>query len=210
MARVGGGRLIPARAGKTPANKPVRIGIPAHPRACGENGARADRERFQPGLIPARAGKTRDVCLRLYPDRAHPRACGENLTAPAMMPTSQGSSPRVRGKPRPMGRGPAPGGLIPARAGKTGSASPWARPWWAHPRACGENAAIAGVGGLGAGSSPRVRGKPQRQKRFDGRRGLIPARAGKTRRWTRTTTPGRAHPRACGENATRAFEPCMG
>ena len=131
--------LIPARAGKTPL--PCRPGCspPAHPRACGENSGcslyrytpfgSSPRVRGKPPvqdllnqggrLIPARAGKT--ATREKVPSRlaAHPRACGENAPEGTRNPGSQGSSPRVRGKPPDAGGEVADGRLIPARAGKT-------------------------------------------------------------------------------------------
>ena len=132
-------RLIPARAGKTPATPPAASSPGAHPRACGENGplpaegmtlegssprVRGKREGDgegcgADGLIPARAGKTSSMVMIPVCRAAHPRACGENTArAPGLIATS-GSSPRVRGKlPAPRIRLPE-AGLIPARAGKT-------------------------------------------------------------------------------------------
>ena len=71
----------------------------------------------------------------------------------------------------------------------------------AHPRACGENAQCSPRGWDRCGSSPRVRGKPEPRDDRRGVGGLIPARAGKTRRTTLAPGPPGAHPRACGENA---------
>ena len=50
------------------------------------------------------------------------------------------------------------------------------------------------------GSSPRVRGKLRVNRHHAGRRGLIPACAGKTSGFTHITCSGWAHPRVCGEN----------
>ena len=50
------------------------------------------------------------------------------------------------------------------------------------------------------GSSPRVRGKPGPGLQEAARRGLIPARAGKTRSPVSSTEACQAHPRVCGEN----------
>ena len=50
------------------------------------------------------------------------------------------------------------------------------------------------------GSSPRVRGKRAGFPPCGGGCGLIPARAGKTEAARAAYRPGRAHPRACGEN----------
>ena len=113
-------RLIPARAGKTGPRTPTRGAAPAHPRACGENhagvGLLSDQVGSSPrvrgkhrgsflglgggGLIPARAGKTAGVVRRLPRPQAHPRACGENVAAGLCGGGAEGSSPRVRGKPR--------------------------------------------------------------------------------------------------------------
>ena len=93
-----GGRLIPARAGKTLRARCAAGGPGAHPRACGENlrgpGGRdypqgsSPRVRGKRGaglpapsldrLIPARAGKTPCGRSRRPAPPAHPRACGEN------------------------------------------------------------------------------------------------------------------------------------
>ena len=51
-----------------------------------------------------------------------------------------------------------------------------------------------------AGSSPRMRGKPQAHSPKRHRRRLIPAHAGKTLACDRGRSTRRAHPRACGEN----------
>ena len=152
------------------------------------------------GLIPARAGKTCGTLGLPCGKWAHPRACGENALLGTPTPVALGSSPRVRGKP---GRGGGPVlrvGLIPARAGKTGRCS--RRRWRAraHPRACGENRPSAATAPTRTGSSPRVRGKPDRGLEHVGSRRLIPARAGKTRHPHVWVMAGAAHPRACGEN----------
>ena len=133
------GRLIPARAGKTNLRDPRRGALPAHPRACGENGAASSGGWCPGGLIPARAGKTGPTPGRNSPLRAHPRACGENVRRTRGVWTPGGSSPRVRGKPSPSTTLRYILGLIPARAGKTLSMRCPRSLIRAHPRACGEN-----------------------------------------------------------------------
>ena len=113
------GRLIPARAGKTPPRHGMRPPPPAHPRAGGENTlttwpanghpGSSPRGRGKPAirlrprnsrrLIPARAGKTRRTAPSPRGTSAHPRAGGENpgWLGPEVRP--HGSSPRGRGKP---------------------------------------------------------------------------------------------------------------
>ena len=111
-----------------------------------------------------------------------------------------GSSPRVRGKPAVSAGAQGGGGLIPARAGKTAEEFQGHSVLPAHPRACGENQRRHVGRGPGAGSSPRVRGKPASSRGARPRRGLIPARAGKTPPRLGGGAGVRAHPRACGEN----------
>ena len=172
-------RLIPARAGKTWTPDSLAAGSAAHPRACGENAARAlqlhhrrgssprvrgKRSRTgqssrRPGLIPARAGKALSRQMRWAALAAHPRACGENL----LTPDSDEAHP-------------------------------------AHPRACGENSSWKSLSFWMPGSSPRVRGKRRGVPRSHHHRRLIPARAGKTTGRARDAPSARAHPRACGEN----------
>ncbi|EFW09827.1 hypothetical protein HMPREF9005_1186 [Actinomyces sp. oral taxon 178 str. F0338] len=93
-----------------------------------------------------------------------------------------GSSPRVRGKRRLLPTAARPGGLIPARAGKTSPAKTVPAGTAAHPRACGENRFDTDPLLHDDGSSPRVRGKPLAPVFDVAEARLIPARAGKTRR----------------------------
>ena len=136
--------LIPACAGKTCRAPSKPPGTTAHPRVCGENATEVEdvldqwgsspRVRGKPcfrrarrgphGLIPARAGKTSPFPWGRPGVSAHPRACGENGPHMSLYDSSQGSSPRVRGKRRACGARRSGGGLIPARAGKTTRDSP--------------------------------------------------------------------------------------
>ena len=92
---------------------------------------------------------------------AHPRACGENIIDKRIAVPHKGSSPRVRGKRAHGTDAVGPRGLIPARAGKTYAVKNGYAPKTAHPRACGENCIVGGDADVPAGSSPRVRGKPE-------------------------------------------------
>ena len=154
-----------------------------------------------PGLIPARAGKTLTPARPGRRGTAHPRACGENGRQPADAGPKVGSSPRVRGKPELIELPRALPRLIPARAGKTGRRAFAGPGWWAHPRACGENADELVDHDPGFGSSPRVRGKPLGGEPCLGGARLIPARAGKTAGSRGPSRTSGAHPRACGENS---------
>ena len=113
---------------------------------------------------------------------------------------SVGSSPRMRGKPRPAHIKHHAQGLIPAHAGKTRVALSGRCCHWAHPRACGENAHSTAPFTTSRGSSPRMRGKRGTVTVETQSAGLIPAHAGKTVSGPDFDVCGGAHPRACGEN----------
>ena len=72
-----------------------------------------------------------------------------------------GSSPITRGKQLGLRRGEVARGLIPAHAGKTLSSRLLRFLARAHPRSCGENAALVTGTILPSGSSPLTRGKPR-------------------------------------------------
>ena len=213
--------LIPACAGKTCSRARAPSRASAHPRVCGENprtvpansmivgssprvrGKRSRRpaRRRRAGLIPACAGKTKGTISRARSGPAHPRVCGENPAMKQKKPPTYGSSPRVRGKLIEYGESALVIGLIPACAGKTGRPRWSALSRWAHPRVCGENRPGLQSHSVSSGSSPRVRGKHQAVHRVVLVHRLIPAYAGKTSSPTPRSSPGRAHPRVCGENA---------
>ena len=155
----GMGRLIPARAGKTRNPAPPHLRGLAHPRSRGENPALTWIVRTPAGssplargkppagpitytdlrLIPARAGKTVSARASQSARRAHPRSRGENSDIRNPRVWSAGSSPLARGKPCDDRRPRRGLGLIPARAGKTLSASERCDGRQAHPRSRGEN-----------------------------------------------------------------------
>ena len=179
LAQTLGLGLIPACAGKTCLSQFLLQRSWAHPRVCGENiyGKLKTRspqgssprvrgklascviEERPDGLIPACAGKTRSRRLTNILVRAHPRVCGENKQAQIDAKAAEGSSPRVRGKRVLFVRCWLRVGLIPACAGKTAVHGFADALSGAHPRVCGENLLERRARAIGAGSSPRVRGK---------------------------------------------------
>ena len=78
----------------------------------------------------------------------------------------------------------------------------------AHPRSRGENQARVDQAVHQGGSSPLTRGKPSTLWWRWRRARLIPAHAGKTRRWRPATRPTRAHPRSRGENDAARIASC--
>ncbi len=194
--------LIPARAGNTPAaNAPVAQ-PGAHPRSRGEHigtrftgenvqgssplarGTLRQLERAKPhvGLIPARAGNTHRVRSGHPMSRAHPRSRGEHKGDTKSLLKGTGSSPLARGTPAASCRSLRTRGLIPARAGNTGAFHDPNTATGAHPRSRGEHTRNIHRMITALGSSPLARGTRGRCVRGCVRAGLIPARAGNTRR----------------------------
>ena len=114
--------LIPAHAGKTPRAR-TRRACPGGSSPLTRGKHQAPRpHRSLPGLIPAHAGKTPPPPRSQSCPPAHPRSRGENARAWSTGLRSSGSSPLTRGKPAAPTWGESFPGLIPAHAGKTGSA----------------------------------------------------------------------------------------
>ena len=152
------------------------------------------------GLIPARAGSTKYGGSYSLHTWAHPRPCGEHAAPVRFRGSAPGSSPPVRGAQNGIIPVFRDHGLIPARAGSTTCHIFALLLDGAHPRPCGEHLESTLENVAAAGSSPPVRGAPERICIGEGHRGLIPARAGST-----LTGPCRrerwwAHPRPCGEH----------
>ena len=213
-------RLIPAHAGKTSTRRSPPITSPAHPRSRGENLNTKDTTgkplgsspltRGKPKsaaprysrvrLIPAHAGKTDYGRVGHGGPPAHPRSRGENYAWCGAFQVWGGSSPLTRGKRLGGFRRVPSVGLIPAHAGKTRRVVSMSTVRPAHPRSRGENPPRRSRRVAASGSSPLTRGKLSQRESSPGRRGLIPAHAGKTRSTVRRRGCRRAHPRSRGEN----------
>ena len=130
--------IIPARAGSSHARTASRRSpAGSSPRVRGADRHLGRAVRLD-GIIPARAGSSSSCAAGPRRDRDHPRACGEQCSSSPPTPWHPGSSPRVRGADRHLGRAVRLDGIIPARAGSR--ATPRRSRVWArdHPRACGE------------------------------------------------------------------------
>ena len=109
-----------------------------------------------------------------------------------------GSSPLARGLHRRRCPHPVGTGIIPARAGFTEPGDRRRRRPADHPRSRGVYSPVAVALRVMVGSSPLARGlrdRPDPRRRGEG---IIPARAGFTRRSARPPPPGRDHPRSRG------------
>ena len=160
------------------------------------------------GLIPARAGNTRRVRRPASRTRAHPRSRGEHNASNTVVVDPPGSSPLARGTLKANRGGELYGGLIPARAGNTFSASSLRRRARAHPRSRGEHRCTLRPGLAGRGSSPLARGTLGNVGYARDATGLIPARAGNTCVHRGHRSLHRAHPRSRGEHLADAEGVC--
>ncbi len=139
-------------------------------------------DRKSDPLIPARAGSTRHV--------------------PPPVLCRPGSSPLARGAPPPLRALALDPRLIPARAGSTGRRGRRQGQLRAHPRSRGEHEDRPLLHTPYSGSSPLARGARRAHRVAAEDRGLIPARAGSTRRGAGRWAPCPAHPRSRGEHAS--------
>ena len=107
----------------------------------------------------------------------------------------------MRGKPNVLIRVGEELGITPACAGKTCCNRSALSGEGDHPRVCGENRQRHRRACRGAGSPPRVRGKPVAGSDIDKNEGITPACAGKTSGKRMWKSGLRDHPRVCGENS---------
>ena len=215
--------ITPAGAGKTVRGNRLPMRTRDHPRRCGENcleggfrqgalgsppqvrgklGVRA-RCRLHDRITPAGAGKTVDKWELVRMIRDHPRRCGENGISGRETELTQGSPPRMRGKPKEYTDKQDVAGITPADAGKTSVKGSNRNNYWDHPRGCGENFSVIPCPKYGKGSPPRMRGKPFCGIGIYSADRITPADAGKTVVFLFYTTMCRDHPRGCGENTKK-------
>ena len=213
----------------------------AHPRSRGADRLGLIHGHAFRGSSP-RAGRTDVPPSSIITGRAHPRSRGADRDEVIRLAHQQGSSPLARGGQARRVEDGYRQGLIPARAGRTGSTSGISRCVGAHPRSRGADTLTAlgltakqgssplARGGLEQGSDawlqarahPRSRGADNSNERDSsvsrgssplarggrrlgcagaGRRGLIPARAGRTRSRASSRPGDRAHPRSRGADS---------
>ena len=150
------------------------------------------------GIIPARAGFTPHVWPAPWPGWDHPRSRGVYTWPAANARMEPGSSPLARGLPRERAYRRDPHRIIPARAGFTTPTTPAPRPTGDHPRSRGVYRHWACEPQLGRGSSPLARGLQTDLGLVGELAGIIPARAGFTRRRDQGSVGRSDHPRSRG------------
>ena len=155
-------------------------------------------KRLSAGIIPARAGFTGADREAAEAHADHPRSRGVYDDGSDGEGAEVGSSPLARGlrcrrwRPRRRGR------IIPARAGFTVSRSPRAPRGRDHPRSRGVYSSVSRRLLLPTGSSPLARGLLLLRLSRSAGIGIIPARAGFTRRPRKSHQYSPDHPRSRG------------
>ena len=156
------------------------------------------QQALQVRIIPARAGFTSWTITRTGAWTDHPRSRGVYMRPGTSTSPAGGSSPLARGL-RPRDRAPITGRrIIPARAGFTLIAGREPPPHGDHPRSRGVYRSRWGRPGTRRGSSPLARGLLASSGGDIDDLGIIPARAGFTRRTRRRQRRRRDHPRSRG------------
>ena len=132
--------------------------------------------------------------------RDHPRMYGEHYKHRGSITPNPGSSPHVRGALFWCSGVCPDSGIIPACAGSTVDHFVVGLERGDHPRMCGEHLPRIFTPPLRPGSSPHVRGAPDRLRPINPFLGIIPACAGSTGATTSVACLPRDHPRMCGEH----------
>ncbi len=149
-------------------------------------------------IIPARAGFTVISGPGSARPMDHPRSRGVYDKDTRVFLDNTGSSPLARGLRRVHIPSDSGGGIIPARAGFTAEAPMNPSACQDHPRSRGVYVSLNIWNSSSYGSSPLARGLRQVRSAGFAKFGIIPARAGFTRRssWPRYRCPD--HPRSRG------------
>ena len=212
-------RIIPAHAGNSSNEGGAVRWNSDHPRACGELMSGLFARALALGSSPRMRGTPRRSAgapcrSRIIPAHArnshfgfghwrgrsdHPRACGELLDGETERAYDAGSSPRMRRTRAGLVGRLRSGRIIPAHAGNSLDTQPGRHATADHPRACGELLNRSRGVPLITGSSPRMRGTPDRLAAVLAPKRIIPAHAGNSLRLSPPTACRTDHPRACGE-----------
>ena len=225
-------RIIPARAGFTPAASDACSHRWDHPRSRGVYRPRRSRPASGSGssplarglraldpvggashrIIPARAGFTWCTVGRRRPRPDHPRSRGVYGAKKSGDPKTEGSSPLARGLPCSRTRTRAEDRIIPARAGFTPPVCGDVHKMRDHPRSRGVYLTASLALAACAGSSPLARGLPVPPKSVPALNRIIPARAGFTTGALQTSLRSQDHPRSRGVYAgvPGAFDTILG
>ena len=124
---------------------------------------------------------------------------GEKLAVEDTNHSYQGSPPRGRGKALHPSSSARSSRITPAWAGKSRAKCKANSNQRDHPRVGGEKPPALGISATDTGSPPRGRGKVLRTHPPQNSVGITPAWAGKSRRYAKSRTKPKDHPRVGGE-----------
>ena len=192
--------ITPARAGKTGIfNRHASHGGD-HPRSRGKDMLSTLDPSTVPGSPPlARERLIVPTVLSVHPGITPARA-GKTIQKGIYCKCIAGSPPLARER-----RDAASGvtdrtGITPARAGKTTMTPMRTRTSWDHPRSRGKDASASRRGSPGPGSPPLARERQGLLDDLPWRRGITPARAGKTQKGLVHDQRSGDHPRSRGKD----------
>ena len=196
-------RFIPACAGNSRNAARWMALATVHPRVCGELGNVYYQSYAQDGSSPRVRGTPDTLCWALAGGRFIP-ACAGNSAGGTRARAATAVHPRVCGELAVRRRFEAgTERFIPACAGNSRRLSAICCTAPVHPRVCGELKKAGSPYLIRDGSSPRVRGTPQRREHVVRRRRFIPACAGNSSCPSVSRTFRSVHPRVCGELPAR-------
>ena len=221
-------RIIPANTGRIPPPWGGRSPRQDHPREYGENAIPAFPQSPEPGssprirgeslcecrgkmingIIPANTGRINASTAHHQRPWDHPREYGENQAGVESDEIAVGSSPRIRGELEPADSCVHGIGIIPANTGRIVKNPQYRIENQDHPREYGENLETLSASYPYGGSSPRIRGEYQTQRRTRTNRGIIPANTGRISSVHDRVSSLPDHPREYGENEACHFAVC--
>ena len=149
-----------------------------HPHACGDKKRFCVRSISDVGIIPTRVGTSSFVISILYGIRDHPHACGDKMPLLPKSRAKKGSSPRVWGQDVYQKYDGNQPGIIPTRVGTSIRFRQFSALPRDHPHACGDKAAPAKPRLFQKGSSPRVWGQGNKNRKAVKPKRIIPTRVG--------------------------------
>ena len=202
LKRVGGHcfslRIIPARAGFTRSLASGQRFGRDHPRSRGVYSTQREAAPRVRGSSPLARGLPSRLNDLGHTAQDHPRSRGVYSLSGVRRLFGTGSSPLARGLHDRDGAAGRRARIIPARAGFTRRGSGAAGAAWDHPRSRGVYRRQIADQSMPGGSSPLARGLQVVTAAAHGIAGIIPARAGFTRRLGNRGRAATDHPRSRG------------
>ena len=154
-------------------------------------------------IIPTRVGTRLTVIKHICDSQDHPHACGDKHDNAGRLYPYRGSSPRVWGQDMGSHKAVDKEGIIPTRVGTSSVLRSYSPDVEDHPHACGDKNIRSSFYACNIGSSPRVWGQVNADKRIADFRGIIPTRVGTSCHIRSAFLLHWDHPHACGDKSYR-------